>query len=173
MTNRIKLALIMGILAGSLNAFNSAKTELIGRALPVTNYLEVSVGQAKLLDLIDKPERISLSNPGIAYVLMPTPGQLQIIGRNPGRTNLFIWIPAKIENGKEVKAGKVIGAEISVGLPRPPMIRENPTMEILNGNHADMIYLGNPSEKIPNSKPGRVSGPATDMPEPCLSPGCI
>ncbi len=144
----------------------------IGNTVPVNNRMEVSVGQSTLIKLKEKPERIALSNPGIAYVLMITPDQMEIIGRNPGRTNLYVWFPAP-DGSKPNTPSKIVGTEISVGLPKPPFITQTPTMEILNGENSELIYLGNPAERIRNSRPGRTSGPATDMPEPCLSPGCI
>lgn len=144
----------------------------LGSQVPISQNLEVSVGLSQIIRLQNKPERIALSNPGIAYVLMLAPDQIEIIGRNPGRTNLYMWFPPP-EGSKIGSPSKVVGAEISVGLPKPPYITSTPTMEILNGEHSELIYLGNPAEKIRNSLPGRTSGPATDMPEPCLSPGCI
>jgi hypothetical protein len=134
--------------------------------------MEVSIGQSTLIKLKQKPERISLSNPGIAYVMMITPDQLQVIGRNAGRTNLYVWFPPS-DDAKPGTPSKIVGTEISVGLPKPPYITSTPTMEILNGEFSELIYLGNPSERIRNSRPARVSGPSTDMPEPCLAPGCI
>lgn len=164
------LLLLVGFFASS--NLHISKAESLGTRVPVTNSLEVSVGQSTIIRLKKQPERIALSNPGIAYVLMLTPDQVEIIGRNPGRTNLYVWFPPA-EGAKSGTPSKVVGTEISVGLPKPPYITSQPTMEVLNGEHSELIYLGNPSERIRNSIPGRTSGPATDMPEPCLSPGCI
>jgi hypothetical protein len=145
----------------------------IGSKVPISQNMEVSVGQSSLIKLTAKPERVALSNPGIAHVVMISPDEMEIIGRNPGRTNLYIWYPPS-ENAKAGTPSKVIGTEISVGLPAPPYITNTKTMEIIQGNTtSELIYLGNPSEKIRNSRPARSSGPSTDMPEPCLSPGCI
>lgn len=144
----------------------------IGTTVPISSAMEVSIGQSTLIKLKQKPERISLSNPGIAYVMMITPDQLQVIGRNAGRTNLYVWFPPS-DDAKPGTPSKIVGTEISVGLPKPPYITSTPTMEILNGEFSELIYLGNPSERIRNSRPARVSGPSTDMPEPCLAPGCI
>ncbi|MDX1919196.1 MAG: pilus assembly protein N-terminal domain-containing protein [Candidatus Caenarcaniphilales bacterium] len=162
------LALTLLLPMQEVNAANFG----LGAKVPISQNLEVSVGQSTLIKLPSKPERIALSNPGIAYVLMITPDEVEIIGRNPGRTNLYVWFPPA-ENAKVGTPSKIIGTEISVGLPKPPYITSTPTMEILNGEFSELIYLGNPSEKIRNSRPARVSGPSTDMPEPCLSPGCI
>ncbi len=152
----------------NINVFSNA----LGSSVPISQNLEVSVGLSQVIRLKDKPERIVLSNPGIAYVLILAPDQIEIIGRNPGRTNLYLWFPPT-EGSKLGTPSRVVGTEISVGLPKPPYITSTPTMEILNGEHSELIYMGNPAERIRNSKPGRTSGPATDMPEPCLSPGCI
>jgi Pilus formation protein N terminal region len=165
---------IFGLSLFALASFNSpiAKSNALGTSVPVSQNLEVSVGQSQIIRLREKPERIALSNPGIAYVLMITPDQVEIIGRNPGRTNLYMWFPP-VDGAKPGTPSRIVGSEISVGLPRPPYITSTPTMEILNGEHSELIYLGNPAERIRNGVPGRTSGPATDMPEPCLSPGCI
>jgi Pilus formation protein N terminal region len=162
----------LAIFASTFSFSAKAGLNSIGTTVPISTNLEVSVGQSTLIKLRQKPERIALSNPGIAYVLMITPEQVEVIGRNPGRTNLYIWYPPK-DNDKPGTQSTVHGAEISVGLPKAPYITNTPTMEILNGDFSELIYLANPSEKIRNSKPARTSGPSTDMPEPCLSPGCI
>jgi hypothetical protein len=144
----------------------------IGAKVPVSQNLEVRVGMASLIKLPQKPERMAVSNPGIVYVKMITPDEVQIIGRNPGRTNLYVWFPPA-ENAKAGTPSKIIGTEISVGLPAPPYLPNN-TLEVINGDAGtELLYMGNPSERIRNSRPARTSGPSTDMPEPCLSPGCI
>ncbi|MDJ0625040.1 MAG: pilus assembly protein N-terminal domain-containing protein [Candidatus Caenarcaniphilales bacterium] len=170
----LKRKLIITIFTALLFIFNISPAQSfgIGATVPVTQRMEVNVGQSTLIKLPSKPERVALSNPGIAYVLMITPNQVEIIGRNPGRTNLYVWFPAE-ENSKPGTPSKVIGSEVVVGLPKPPYLTSTPTMEVLNGDFSELIYLGNPSEKIGNSSYARVSGPSTDMPEPCLSPGCI
>jgi Flp pilus assembly secretin CpaC len=173
MTKNKKFSVLVFLLAAFFLTFNiPSNAESLGSKVPVTNSMEVSVGQSTIIKLKKQPERIALSNPGIAYVLMLTPDQVEIIGRNPGRTNLYVWFPPT-EGSKTGTPSRVVGTEISVGLPKPPYITSTPTMEVLNGEFSELIYLGNPSERIRNSVPGRTSGPATDMPEPCLSPGCI
>ena len=144
----------------------------IGVSIPLSSKMELSVGKSTIIKLKGKIERISLSNPGIAYIKLLTPNQIMLIGRNPGRTNLYVWFPP-IENSKPGTPSEIIGTEVSVGLPPPPFITSTPTMEIVNGEYSELIYLGNPAERINNASVGRTSGPATDMPESCLSPGCI
>lgn len=150
----------------------SSGANSLGKTVPVTNTLLVPIGQSTLIKLKGKPERIALSNPGIAYVQMITPDQLQIIGRNRGRTNLYAWFPQESKANEPKKPSIVIGTEISVELPKPPSSGQG--MEIIYGTESsDLVINGNNPEIIRNSRPGRVSGPASDMPEPCLSPGCI
>ncbi|HEY9886476.1 MAG TPA: pilus assembly protein N-terminal domain-containing protein [Vampirovibrionales bacterium] len=144
----------------------------LGSEVAVKTRIEVPVGKSRIIRLPQKPERIALSNPGIAYVLMITPEEVQIIGRNPGSTNLFVWFPPSA-NAKSGTPSKIHGSEIVVGLPSPPHITSTPTIEMVSGEFSELIYLGYPSEKVTNGFPANVSGPITDMPEPCLAPGCI
>jgi Flp pilus assembly secretin CpaC len=170
--NIIQVVFAFAALVLCLPSLKVSSSGGLGSTVPVSQRMEVSVGQSTLIKLNGKPERIALSNPGIAYVLMITPDQVEIIGRNPGRTNLYVWFPPA-EKSKPNTPSKIIGTEISVGLPKAPYITQTPTMEILSGEHSELIYLANPAEKIKNNRPGRTSGPISDMPEPCLSPGCI
>ncbi len=157
---------IFAIIALSSSA--SKVSAQLGQEVPVSEKMQVSVGISKLIKLKERPERIALSNPAIAYVLMIAPDEMQIIGRNVGRTNLFFWMP-----GEDGKPSKVVGTEISVGLPPPAHITNVPSMEIFNGNSADMIIFGNPNDKLNNIKSRRISGPSNDLPETCLTPGCL
>jgi len=128
----------------------------------INQYMEVPVGESKIVRFEKEPTRMALSNPGIVHILQITPTEWEVIGRNPGRTNLYVWIDQNI-----------IGSEIAVGLPTPPYLRNSRNMELVNGGNSELIYLGHPSERIKNSLPGKTNGLVTDMPEPCLLPGCI
>ena len=131
--------------------------------VPITQSLELSIGKSSLLKFKEAPLRVAVSNPGIVYILQISPKEWELIGRSVGKTDVYVW------KDKDT----VTGTEILVGLPTPPYFRSSNTMEIVNGGTSELIYIGNPSEKLNNNIPGRVSGFITDMPEPCLVPGCI
>ncbi len=131
--------------------------------VPINQNVELNVGKASVMRFNKAPVRVALSNPGIVYLLQISPTEWEIIGRNVGKTNLFIWYTKD----------HVVGSQISVGLSTPPYLLNTPSMEVVNGNASDLLYLGNPSENLINISPGRTSGLTTDMPEPCLVPGCI
>lgn len=143
--------------------FDPRRSDLNRMQVPITQNMELAVGKASIIRFDKPPIRVSLSNPGILYLLQISPTDWELIGRNPGTTNLFVWL----------EKDKVVGSEISVGLPVPPYLGKSKTMEIVNGGTSELIYIGHPSERINNAIPGRTSGLITDMPEPCLVPGCI
>ena len=170
-----KTALIWILLFFFFSSFafsQKLRASTLGKTVALKEKFEITVGRSKLVQLKNKPKRMVLSNPGIAYVLMVSKNEVEIIGRNPGVTNLYIWLQE--ENNQKPKI-ELIGVEIAVSLPAPNYInsQQNQTMELFHGGKADLILLGHPQERIVNSSPARLSPLESDMPEPCLVPGCI
>jgi hypothetical protein len=142
---------------------------MIGEVVEIQDQLELEVGKGTIYRLPKTPNKIVLSNPGIAYLKFLGPKEMEIIGRNVGRSYLYVWY----ENDGQEDEFQVIGNELVVGLPAPPYFGERPTIEVVNGSSSQLLYIGSPREIYPGAVPGRLSGIETDMPEPCLVPGCL
>jgi|GEM_PF-2639314 len=149
-----------------------AETSSLGKITNIKEKIELRIGKSKLIQLRKKPKRMVLSNPGVAYVLMVSKDEVEIIGRNPGITNLYVWLQP--EDSKKEKE-ELVGLEIAVSLPAPNYINSQAeqSVELFYGGDSDLVLLGYPKEVISNSSPARLSPMESDMPEPCLSPGCI
>lgn len=137
---------------------DSFKPEVV----PIEHRFNIEVGKSKVLQFKKPPVRVAISNPAIVYLLQISPTEWELIGRYAGSTNVYIW----------TTKDKVIGGEVAVGLSAPPYIAGNGTLELVNGNTSELLYLGHPSERIDMINSSQTGGLVTDMPEPCLLPTC-
>lgn len=130
--------------------------------VPIEHKFNIEVGKSKVLKFKKPPVRVAISNPAIVYLLQISPTEWELIGRYVGATNVYIW----------TTKNKVVGGEIAVGLSAPSYIANNGTLELVNGNTSELLYLGHPSERIRMINSSQTGGLVTDMPEPCLLPTC-
>lgn len=138
---------------------NNDRQEII----PITSHFSIDIGHAKIIRFKKAPVRVAVSNPAIVHLLQISPTEWELIGSNAGVTNMYIWHDAHT----------IMGSEVVVNIGAPAYNYHQNAMELINGNASELIYIGHPSERITGTSRTTMSTLRSDMPEPCLVPGCL
>jgi Flp pilus assembly secretin CpaC len=68
-----------------------AETRVLRSGISNDKTLDLVVGKSRVINLPFSVARVAISNPNVAQALVISPTQLQLVGKQPGLTNLTLW----------------------------------------------------------------------------------
>jgi Flp pilus assembly secretin CpaC len=76
---------------GPYTAQHAPTSVLLKSGITNDKSIDITVGKARVINLPYNVARVSMSDPNTAQVLVISPTQLQIVGKQPGLTNMTLW----------------------------------------------------------------------------------
>lgn len=146
----IILAALIG--AFMVNAPGTAKAAGADEGTKAEEAISVEIGKAKEVHLSKSPDVIILGNPAIADVVVEDNGQIFLLGREPGETNMMIFDKA----GRTILSAAVVVGPIK---KRRVTIDRGPESFTLSCNPR-CVPVANPqgTGAVPATTPGEQAG---------------